>query len=84
VRIGSSAGATTPLSCSVSQAADGSCPLSCALSSGGDDVNQGNGLDTWFLGPPGSVSNSTYNTFAVTRTDPTQEGGCSSGVGNFK
>lgn len=77
--------ATTPLSCSVSQAADGTCPLECTVSSDGKDVNQGNGFDAWVLGPPNTVTDLTYNTFAVTRGDAAQVGGrCRGGRGGFQ
>lgn len=75
VRIGTTA-LSQPLSCSVSQAPDGTCPLDCTVSSDGNDVNQRIESDvTWYLGPPNTVSDSTYKTFAVTRGDPTQRGG---------
>lgn len=66
---------TSPLSCSVSQPADGTCPLECTVSSDGMDVNQGNGFDAWVLGPPNTVSDMSYKTFAVTRGDASQVGG---------
>ncbi|EME81086.1 uncharacterized protein MYCFIDRAFT_197903 [Pseudocercospora fijiensis CIRAD86] len=63
-----------PLTCSVSQAADGTCPLTCQVRNG--DVNQGSTDQTtpWYLGPPGAVSANTYKTYAVTRGNSCQRG----------
>lgn len=67
----------TPLSCSITyDPKDGTCPLDCTVSADGEDVNLGNGVNDWLLGPAGSNGiDVSYKTFAVTRTDEEQTGG---------
>lgn len=71
-----------PLSCSVTQSADGTCPLTCRVNAA-TDVSQGSGFNDWYMGAPGYVTDYTYSIFAVTRSDPNQRGGCSDARARF-